>query len=119
MKQFALLILFLATHALPAQARQDLPDLAPREVEITGDLTIAFPTLRRQPIVGFNPPPRVPDMTSISPLFLEQTPQTHTILGLPYSGGGILIRNRRKQLVDYLFIFLIWGGFINHGVEGI
>lgn len=40
----------------------ELPDLAPREVEITGDLTISFPTLRRQPIVGFNPLPRVPDI---------------------------------------------------------
>lgn len=71
MKRFALLILFLATQALPAQARQDLPDLAPREVEITGDLTIAFPTLRRQPIVGFNPPPRVPDIPSNRRPFTE------------------------------------------------
>lgn len=49
---------------VPTVQAQDaeLPDLAPREVEITGDLTISFPTLRRQPIVGFNPPPRVPDI---------------------------------------------------------
>ncbi|NNE46770.1 MAG: TonB-dependent receptor [Rhodothermales bacterium] len=39
-----------------------LPDLAPREVEIRGQLQIAFPSLRRQPLVGFNPPPRVPDI---------------------------------------------------------
>lgn len=73
MKQFALLILFLAAHSIPAFARQDtvLPDLAPREVEITGDLTIAFPTLRRQPIVGFNPPPRVPDIDSNRRPFTE------------------------------------------------
>ncbi len=58
---------------LPAEARQDaaLPDLAPREVEITGDLTIAFPALRRQPIVGFNPPPRVPDIPSGRTPFTE------------------------------------------------
>jgi hypothetical protein len=45
-------------------AAQDvvLPDLAPREVEITGDLTISFPSLRRQPLIGFNPPPRVPEI---------------------------------------------------------
>lgn len=36
-----------------------LPDLAPREVEIRGELEIAFPTLQRQPLIGFNPPPRV------------------------------------------------------------
>ncbi|MDE2995437.1 MAG: TonB-dependent receptor, partial [Bacteroidota bacterium] len=49
--------------ASPVLAQQtELPDLAPREVEITGDLTISFPALRRQPIVGFNPPPRVPDI---------------------------------------------------------
>ena len=73
MKQFALLVLFLAAHSIPAFARQDtvLPDLAPREVEITGDLTIAFPTLRRQPIVGFNPPPRVPDIDSNRRPFTE------------------------------------------------
>ncbi|MBO6576192.1 MAG: TonB-dependent receptor [Rhodothermales bacterium] len=48
---------------LPATAEaQALPDLAPREVEIQGELTIAFPSLRRQPLVGFNPPPRVPEI---------------------------------------------------------
>jgi len=59
--------------AAPASARQDaaLPDLAPRQVEITGDLTIAFPALRRQPIVGFNPPPRVPDIPSNRTPFTE------------------------------------------------
>lgn len=49
----------------------ELPDLAPREVEITGDLTISFPTLRRQPIVGFNPPPRVPDIPMTRRPFTE------------------------------------------------
>ena len=50
--------------ASTAWGQQDtvLPDLAPREVEITGDLAISFPALRRQPIAGFNPPPRVPDI---------------------------------------------------------
>ena len=39
-----------------------LPDLAPREVEIRGNLEITFPALRRQPLIGFNPPPRVPEI---------------------------------------------------------
>ncbi len=66
MMRHFLFITALVLLAAPVEARQDasLPDLAPRQVEITGDLTIAFPALRRQPIVGFNPPPRVPDIPS-------------------------------------------------------
>ena len=45
-----------------AEGRPVLPDLAPREVEIRGQLQISFPSLQRQPLVGFNPPPRVPDI---------------------------------------------------------
>jgi hypothetical protein len=65
--------LLLTLLALPSLARQDaaLPDLAPREVEITGDLSISFPALRRQPIVGFNPPPRVPDIPGNRQPFTE------------------------------------------------
>ncbi len=37
-----------------------LPDLAPREVEIRGELEVRFPLLERQPLVGFNPPPQIP-----------------------------------------------------------
>ncbi len=44
------------------QGQPVLPDLAPREVEIRGQLQISFPSLRRQPLVGFNPPPRVPEI---------------------------------------------------------
>lgn len=56
-----------------AEARQNvvLPELAPREVEITGDLTIVFPALRRQPLVGFNPPPPVPDIPGSRVPFAE------------------------------------------------
>ncbi len=63
-KRIISIALLLILNGVPAWARQDatLPDLAPRQVEITGDLTISFPTLRRQPIAGFNPPPRVPDI---------------------------------------------------------
>jgi hypothetical protein len=69
----------VAVVAVPniAWARQDvvLPDLAPREVEITGDLTIVFPALRRQPLVGFNPPPPVPDILSSRLPFAEDYKQ--------------------------------------------
>lgn len=65
MNRFCLSLLGLMTFAGLAHARQNvvLPDLVPREVEITGNLRIIFPNLRRQPIVGFNPPPRVPDIS--------------------------------------------------------
>lgn len=64
----ALLRLTLAALALTAApflafaqdpAPEALPDLAPREFEIRGDLQIQFPSLERQPLVGFNPPPRL------------------------------------------------------------
>ncbi len=65
-KRLAILALigFGGLFAREAIARQNvvLPDLAPREVEITGDLNIVFPALRRQALVGFNPPPPVPDI---------------------------------------------------------
>lgn len=63
------LVLALAG-ALPVRAQEKepvLPDLAPREVEIRGRLEISFPSLRRQPLVGFNPPPRVPDVRGRHP----------------------------------------------------
>lgn len=59
---FPLLLLFAWFSSEAVAQDVVLPDLAPREVEITGDLTIAFPSLRRQPLIGFNPPPRVPEI---------------------------------------------------------
>lgn len=41
-----------------------LPNIAPQEVEIRGQLETRFPRLERQPLVGFNPPPRVPIISS-------------------------------------------------------
>ena len=48
-----------------------LPDLSPREVEIRGQLEISFPSLRRQPLIGFNPPPRVPELPENYRPFIE------------------------------------------------
>ncbi len=36
-----------------------LPDLTPQVVEIRTGLDISLPSLQRQPLIGFNPPPRV------------------------------------------------------------
>lgn len=67
------LLLLVAT---PAIAQVDttgtvLPDIAPREVEILGTLEVSFPALRRQPLVGFNPPPRVPNVPAGRRPFVE------------------------------------------------
>ena len=71
LKTGCLLLLCTGGRALYAQERDPvLPDLAPREVEIRGRLEIAFPSLHRQPLVGFNPPPRVPEVRGRHP-FVE------------------------------------------------
>lgn len=66
----AILLLCVATSSAFAQDEEDrpvLPDIAPRTVEIRGQLEIHFPALERQPLSGFNPPPRMVDMTSRLP----------------------------------------------------
>lgn len=63
-----LLLVLLAMLALPWTAwsqdtnpdRPALPSIAPREVEILGTLEVSLPSLQRQPLIGFNPPPEVP-----------------------------------------------------------
>jgi len=43
---------------------QQLPEIAPREIEIRGELQLSFPSLERQPLKGFTSPatlPSVPD----------------------------------------------------------
>lgn len=65
-------ILLSLVVAMPARAqveeeRPALPDIAPRTVEIRGQLEIHFPALERQPLVGFNPPPRMIDMAERLP----------------------------------------------------
>lgn len=59
-------LLFVPVGQVLAQVEPDpvLPNLAPREVEIRGQLVIQFPALERQPLIGFNPPPRIPVVPS-------------------------------------------------------
>ena len=65
MRSFALILVsvLLAAFGVAGAQAQDadtsraLPDIAPQEVEIRGQLDVAFPSLERQPLVGFNPPP--------------------------------------------------------------
>lgn len=56
-------IVFLTTPAVFAQegGTQDnlLPEIDPQDIEIRSEFTARFPGLRRQPILGFNPEPRI------------------------------------------------------------
>jgi len=61
-----------------------LPNIAPQEVEIRGQLETRFPRLQRQPLVGFNPPPRVPILSSDRrPLIGEYRQDTADLPGSP------------------------------------
>lgn len=78
-----LLLSWTATSAL-AQGRDTaqviLPDLAPREVEIRGTLEISFPSLQRQPLIGFNPPPLVPQIPPDRQPYVEPYRQAAAVL---------------------------------------
>jgi hypothetical protein len=39
-----------------------LPEIAPREIEIRGELQLSFPALERQPLRGFASPPTIPSV---------------------------------------------------------
>lgn len=72
MRKTLLILTFLLIPGLSrGQDNPALPDLAPHVVEITGELSISFPSLRRQPLIGFNPPPRVPEIPTSRRPFLE------------------------------------------------
>lgn len=64
----------------PSSSDPILPDIAPREVEIRGELEIRFPSLQRQPLIGFNPPPRIPTLPPDRIPFVEPYKQTNADL---------------------------------------
>ena len=82
MKLFSLLILlcFLVPATILAQevdtTNAVLPDISPTEVEIRGQLEISFPSIQRQPLIGFNPPPRVPEVPEDRIPFVEDYKQS-------------------------------------------
>jgi hypothetical protein len=65
-RRFSLSFLLLTTLLVApcAQGQQpdttQLPEIAPREIEIRGERQIALPSLERQPLTGFASPPTVP-----------------------------------------------------------
>ena len=72
------LVAFLSAAAQDPQPV--LPNLAPREVEIRGQLVIQFPALERQPLIGFNPPPRIPTIPTDRRPIVEEYKQSRADL---------------------------------------
>ena len=74
-------LLWAGAFAAPVAVAQDdqqdptLPDIAPRVVEIRGQLEISMPSLQRQPLIGFNPPPRVAPIPPEREPFTEEYKQ--------------------------------------------
>lgn len=56
--------------------RQQLPEIAPREFEIRGELQIAFPAFERQPLSGFASPPSRPSVPATQRPYAEPYKQT-------------------------------------------
>ncbi|MEM6338042.1 MAG: hypothetical protein AAF752_15830, partial [Bacteroidota bacterium] len=80
-----------------AQAAPDtlLPDLTPQEVEIMGELDIAFPLLERQPLTGFNPPPQIYEVPRERRPFIGEYKQPATSLPVsPLSRPEPLVSGR-------------------------
>ncbi len=78
---FALVALALPWSLLAQDtSRVALPNIAPREVEIRGTLEVSLPSLQRQPLVGFNPPPVVPRPPAGRSPFVERYKQSSSDL---------------------------------------
>ena len=85
MKSFYIFFFVLLLPPFNARGQDDpprpvLPDIAPRVVEIRGQLEIELPSLRRQPLVGFNPPPRVAPIPPERRPYVEAYKQTNAEL---------------------------------------
>lgn len=89
---FATLALCIAGALFPAaiiaQGQQDqqstlLPEIDPQDIEIRTEFRARFPGLRRQPILGFNPTPRVYQVDPNRTPFME-TPE-QIVANLPVS----------------------------------
>gem|GEM_PF-5343389 len=122
-----LLVLYGSIGKVAAQQATEekptLPEIAPREVEIRGELIISFPSLERQPLIGFNPPPRIyqipPDrkpiilpykqeVASLPPLKLRKPPElaptiapVHPAYGLLELKGGTYLERAATLALDY------------------
>lgn len=53
-----------------------LPEIAPREIEIRGERQIALPSLERQPLTGFSSPTRLPSVPPTHQPYVDSYQQT-------------------------------------------
>ena len=72
---FSLFTSLSAQSLTQAQGSDLLPDINPQDIEIKGDYRIKFPGLQRQPILGFEPKPRVFQLDPYRMPFLETNDQ--------------------------------------------
>jgi hypothetical protein len=83
----ALLTAFIFTTSLFAQNASErnslLPEIDPQDIEIRSEFRARFPGLRRQPILGFNPRPRVFRIDPNRMPFMESNEQV--VANLPVS----------------------------------
>lgn len=59
----------------PDTSQQKLPEIAPQEFEIRGELQLSFPSLERQPLRGFASPPTIPSVPPEHTPFVESYKQ--------------------------------------------
>lgn len=80
----SLCAIFLLIWVFPASAiaqeegptdEQQLPEIAPREIEIRGELQLSFPSLQRQPLRGFATPPTLPSVPPGRTAYIESYKQ--------------------------------------------
>lgn len=84
---YSLLITILFAHLLVYGQQDDknlLPDIDPQDIEIKGNYRPQFPGLRRQPILGFNPKPRVFQVDPFRMPFLETPEQVAAEIPVSY-----------------------------------
>jgi len=84
-----LFFLFLAVLTIPSVAQQQdtenslLPEIDPQDIEIRSQFRARFPGIRRQPILGFDPTPRVYQVDPNRQPFMET--QEQVVANLPVS----------------------------------
>lgn len=81
-------LLGLAAHPAAAQQQQDsessmLPEIDPQDIEIRSQFKARFPGLKRQPILGFDPNPRVYQIDPDRMPFMET--QEQVVASIPVS----------------------------------
>jgi hypothetical protein len=74
-----------------------LPDIDPQDIEIRGEFVVRFPGIMRQPILGFNPRPRVFQIDPNRMPFIETVDQV--VASLPISD---LERPTAPEVIPYL-----------------